>query len=103
MALLDLRHALDRAVEFVECCRARVGQLDLHEGDVTFTHPFPVDDGRIAADVAVLLQTPHASLHRRLRQADDRGQFAHGKAPSRASAARILRSIRSNWSSGMDN
>ena len=73
--------ALHRAVEGVQRRRARVGQLHLHEGDMAFAHALAVDDGRIAADEAVLLQSAHACLHRCLRQADLAREFRHRQAP----------------------
>ena len=47
---------------------------------MTFAQALAIDDGDIASDKAILLQSPHARLYRCLGEADPRPQFCHRKS-----------------------
>src|SRR3546814_9092414 len=80
MAFLDLWNLAHRVVELPQGLRARVGQLDLGEGDMVEPDLGRIDDGAKTDDQPAVDEAFHALLARRFRQADLQRQLGEGDA-----------------------
>jgi len=78
VAFLDFGDAADGGVEFIERGLARIGQLDLGEGDVIETELGRIGHGAKAEDHAALDQPPQPHLAWRLGEADAPGKIGDG-------------------------
>src|SRR3546814_17373260 len=80
VAFLDLGNLADGVVELPQGLLARVGQLDLGEGDMVEPDLGRVDDGTKADDQPAVDKALHALLARRFRPADLQRERGEGDA-----------------------
>lgn len=79
VALLDLRNGEYSLVEVVERGRPCVGQRDLNESNVAFTHFLTVDYRTVTAYVTLGFEIAEPGLNRGFRQPDFLGEGGEGK------------------------